>query len=257
MRSSSAQRRALERPSVPPPGWKGTAWGDRVDDGVGAGADGWIRKTSRLAALTSASMSSSSSSRTSSTRTSVSSTKLGGAPAPTGAAPARAPVPTTAALTPVARDALPTSRERTSAGPNACSRAGGGGPPVLGRRPPPTSSSRKWSHVHRIQPWRTTGTKAKPPDLRMVEPRRRFQHHRGDGGGWPRQMRSTGWRPRRGPRGRHGRCQWPSHARARPRPRTWKGGMWRGRLTGGHRHDQRRRRRAGSQGRGAGGKSRH
>lgn len=45
-RSSSAQRRALGRPSVQPPGWKGAAWGEREDDGLGEGADGWTRKVS-------------------------------------------------------------------------------------------------------------------------------------------------------------------------------------------------------------------
>jgi hypothetical protein len=46
-RLSSAQRRALERPAVLPLGWKGAALGDRVDDGIRAGADGWTRKASR------------------------------------------------------------------------------------------------------------------------------------------------------------------------------------------------------------------
>ena len=39
-RTTTAQRRALERPATPLPRWKGAAWGDRVDDGLRAGTDG-------------------------------------------------------------------------------------------------------------------------------------------------------------------------------------------------------------------------
>jgi hypothetical protein len=43
-----AQRRALERSATLPPGWKGAAWAERVEDGLGVGADDWTRKASRL-----------------------------------------------------------------------------------------------------------------------------------------------------------------------------------------------------------------
>jgi hypothetical protein len=44
LRSSSAHRRALERPIEPSPGWKGEARGEREDDELGA--DERMRKTS-------------------------------------------------------------------------------------------------------------------------------------------------------------------------------------------------------------------
>jgi hypothetical protein len=84
MRSSFAQRQALGHPILLPLGRKGAALGDKVDNELGAGVDGWIRKSSRqeTAGATacrgrgdaaSASTSTSSLSRTSSTTTSISS----------------------------------------------------------------------------------------------------------------------------------------------------------------------------------------
>ena len=47
VRSSSAQRQFLVCPIVLPTGWKRGSFGDEVDDGPEAGAEGWTRKVSR------------------------------------------------------------------------------------------------------------------------------------------------------------------------------------------------------------------